>query len=314
MSKYQGVNLYVKNLDDSIDDEKIRQEFSTCGTITSAKIMTDDKKTSKGFGFVCFSTPEEATKAVTELNGKIINGKPIYVALAQRKDQRRAQLEAQFAQKANGIRMQQQAQASGISGSPIYGPPVFYPGGNPGVGRGFVYPPNVGVPHRGGRFPGQGGRGMVMPGFVVPGGVQGAPRGGSQHRGGRGGSRGGRGGNQGGPVSGYPMGIKYNPNVRNQQAPVQQTPDNAPLVMTEDRRQQIGEALYPSIQTILTPLNQADQTGKITGMILESMDQPELMQLLESQEALSKKVNEALEVLATHTTPAQAKTEEGGSD
>lgn len=319
MSKYQGVNLYVKNLDDSIDDEKLRQEFSTAGTITSAKIMSDDKKSSKGFGFVCFSTPEEATKAVTELNGKIINGKPIYVALAQRKDQRRAQLEAQFAQKANGIRMQQQAQASGMSGSPIYGPPVFYPGGAPGVGRGFVYPPNVGVPHRG-RFPGQAGRGgmPMMGGFVVPQGVQqGAPRGGSQHRGGRGGSRGGRGGNAGAPNAsgGYPMGIKYNPNVRNQQAPVQQTPDTTPMVMTEDRRQQIGEALYPNIQTILTPLNQQEQTGKITGMILESMDQPELMQLLESQEALSKKVNEALEVLATHSTPAPAaKTEEGGSD
>jgi len=155
---------------------------------------------------------------------------------------------------------------------------------------------------------------MLMPGFVVPGSSvqQSGQRGGSQHRGGRGGAKGGRGGNQSAP-GGYPMGIKYNPNVRNPQSS-QQTPDNSPMVMTEDRRQQIGEALYPSIHTILNPLSQAEQTGKITGMILESMDQPELMQLLESQEALSKKVNEALEVLATHSTPAQLKTEEGGSD
>lgn len=35
---FQGVNLYVKNLDDSIDDEKLRKEFSPYGVITSAKV------------------------------------------------------------------------------------------------------------------------------------------------------------------------------------------------------------------------------------------------------------------------------------
>lgn len=43
LTKYQGVNLYVKNLDDSVDDEKLRQEFSACGVITSAKVMRDEK-------------------------------------------------------------------------------------------------------------------------------------------------------------------------------------------------------------------------------------------------------------------------------
>eukprot|EP00854_Cymbomonas_tetramitiformis_P019683 gene19683-23544_t len=105
IEKYQNVNLYVKNLDDSVDDEKLREEFAQFGTITSAKVINtsragDDKSsTSKGFGFVCFTAAEEATKAVTEMNGKMLAGKPIYVALAQRKEVRRAQLEQQYAQR-----------------------------------------------------------------------------------------------------------------------------------------------------------------------------------------------------------------------
>lgn len=106
MSRYQGVNLYVKNLDDAIDDERLRKEFSPFGTITSAKVMTDAHGHSRGFGFVCFSSPEEATKAVTEMNGRIMVSKPLYVALAQRKEDRKAHLASQYMQRMAGMRMQ----------------------------------------------------------------------------------------------------------------------------------------------------------------------------------------------------------------
>lgn len=287
-SKYQGVNLYVKNLDESVTDEQLRQEFSHIGTITSAKVMTDDKGASKGFGFVCFSTPEEATKAVTEMNGKLIANKPAYVALAQRKEQRRMQLEAMHVQRQGG--------AVRVPGPGMVAPmyPVFYP--PPGRG-GFVAPvyPPAPAATRGGRYP-------VRGGYGAPGGY--APRGGRGGKGARGGARGGA---QQGAIPTQPMKYQINPNVRNQQVPVvQAVPAQEPTALTpEDRKMMLGETLYPQIEAVLKAQNKDSLAGKITGMLLESLDQAELMQLLESADALHKKVEEALDVLDAHNKTEQ---------
>ena len=66
LNRYQGGNLYVKNLEDQIDDKRLRKEFAPFGTITSTKVMTDNSGRSKGFGFVCFSTPEKAPNGEPE--------------------------------------------------------------------------------------------------------------------------------------------------------------------------------------------------------------------------------------------------------
>ncbi|KAI6244203.1 hypothetical protein M3Y99_00093300 [Aphelenchoides fujianensis] len=78
LQRYQGVNLYVKNLDDSVDSDELRRNFGQHGPIASAKVMLDDNGRSKGFGFVCFEKPDDATKAVVEMNNRMLNGKPLY--------------------------------------------------------------------------------------------------------------------------------------------------------------------------------------------------------------------------------------------
>merc|ERR1711934_144628 len=59
------------------------------------------------------------------------------------------------------------------------------------------------------------------------------------------------------------------------------------------QKQMIGEKIYPLIAKI-----QPDMAGKVTGMMLE-MDNSELLMLLESEQQLRSKVNEALQVLST---------------
>ncbi|GFH09816.1 polyadenylate-binding protein [Haematococcus lacustris] len=121
-----NMNLYVRNLTDEVDDKRLRDEFSSCGTITSAKVMLDDKGMSKGFGFVCFSSAEEAARAVNEKSNHMVFGKPLYVTLAQRKDIRRAQLEREMAQRSG---MARPLGPPGIPTMPPYAPmPMPYYG------------------------------------------------------------------------------------------------------------------------------------------------------------------------------------------
>ncbi|AAS54612.1 AGR122Cp [Eremothecium gossypii ATCC 10895] len=183
LAKYQGVNLFVKNLDDSIDDEKLKEEFAPFGTITSAKVMRDETGNSRGFGFVCFSTPEEATKAITEKNQQIVAGKPLYVAIAQRKEVRRNQL-AQQIQARNQMRFQHAnaAAAAAVAGLPgqFMPPPMYYGGIPPRVPFQGPNPQMAGMPKNGAMPPQQFGRPGPMYGGFAPQGQ--FPRNGQQQQ------------------------------------------------------------------------------------------------------------------------------------
>ena len=56
--------------------------------------VQDDDGTSRGFGFVNFETPDDASRAVDALSGKDIDGKELYVARAQKRSEREALIKA----------------------------------------------------------------------------------------------------------------------------------------------------------------------------------------------------------------------------
>ncbi|XP_040612650.1 polyadenylate-binding protein 4 isoform X4 [Mesocricetus auratus] len=316
ISRYQGVNLYIKNLDDTIDDEKLRKEFSPFGSITSAKVMLEDGR-SKGFGFVCFSSPEEATKAVTEMNGRIVGSKPLYVALAQRKEERKAHLTNQYMQRvagmralpANAILSQFQPAAGGY----------FVPAVPQAQGRPPYYTPNQLAQMRPNPRWQQGGRPQGFQG--MPSAIrQSGPRPALRHL----------------APTGVPAAVpnlapraavaaaapravapyKYASSVRSPHPTVQplQAPQPAvhvqgqePLTASmlaaappQEQKQMLGERLFPLIQTMHSNL-----AGKITGMLLE-IDNSELLHMLESPESLRSKVDEAVAVLQAHHAKKEA--------
>lgn len=81
-------NLYVSKLEEEIDDEMLKDHFSSCGTVTSVRVMRDQDNVSLRFGYVCFSTPDESLLAVRKLNRKPIITNLLHVALYQAKEER----------------------------------------------------------------------------------------------------------------------------------------------------------------------------------------------------------------------------------
>ncbi|XP_045154508.1 LOW QUALITY PROTEIN: polyadenylate-binding protein 1-like [Echinops telfairi] len=328
ITRYQAVNLYVKNLDDGIDDEPPRKEFSPFGTITSAKVMMEGGR-SKGFGFVCFSSPEEATKAVTEMNGRIVATKPLYVALAQRKEERQAHLTNQYMQRMASVR----APSPVINPYQPAPPSGYFMAAIPQTqNRAAYYPPSqIAQLRPSPRWTAQGARPhpfQNMPGAIRPAAprppfstmrpassqvprvmsTQRVANTSTQTMGPRPAAAAAAAAPAVRTVPQYkyaagvrnPQHLNAQPQVTMQQPAVHvqgQEPSTASMSASappQEQKQMLGERLFPLIQAMHPSL-----AGKITGMLLE-INNSELLHMLESPESLRSKVDEAVAVLQAH--------------
>ncbi len=84
----QQNKLYVGNFPYSVDENELRQIFSSYGEIKDIALITDRATgRSKGFAFITFGT-QSAAEAALEQNGKDVKGRALRVNIAQEKPKR----------------------------------------------------------------------------------------------------------------------------------------------------------------------------------------------------------------------------------
>lgn len=85
----QKQNLFVGSLSFSTTDDELKDFFGQIGEVERAKVATDrESGRSRGFGFVTYVDEANNQKAIDELNGKELGGRPINVSLAKPKEDR----------------------------------------------------------------------------------------------------------------------------------------------------------------------------------------------------------------------------------
>ncbi len=283
-SKYP--NLYVKNFDDNVSSEQLRDLFEAhSGGTISVRVMVDPvTKISRCFGFVSMKDNAAAQKAIGELYGSTFLGpRPLFVTYAVKRDVRRQALEEMQRKSTSRVR-----NFGGEMG----------PGGmNMGPNR-MNFPPMMNQ----NMFSGSPmmNRGPMNQQPMMPRNNFGGPMMQPQMMGQQ-------------AFMQNSMRNMPNPNMMRPQAPVR--PMMQPMMQQQQQQQQPQQQSLSAILASMNPEQQKNVLGerlynyilrknpgeaaKVTGMLLE-MDNSEILNLLDTSDLLDGKISEALEVLQRH--------------
>ena len=76
--------LYVGNLSFHTTEDAVTRAFSQCGEVVETKLMIDrETGRSRGFAFVVMSNEDAARRAIAELHGANLDGRPLKVSEAE---------------------------------------------------------------------------------------------------------------------------------------------------------------------------------------------------------------------------------------
>jgi len=81
--------LYVGNLSFQTSEEEVVRAFSQVGEVTEATLVLDrETGRSRGFAFVVMASDADAQKAISELDGADLDGRPLRVNIAEERKPR----------------------------------------------------------------------------------------------------------------------------------------------------------------------------------------------------------------------------------
>ncbi|MBA3634278.1 MAG: RNA-binding protein [Acidobacteria bacterium] len=84
-----SMKLYVGNLSFDTTTQDLEQVFGEVGTVESTNIIEDrDTGRSRGFAFVEMSSQEEGQNAISQLNGREVDGRELKVNEAKPQEKR----------------------------------------------------------------------------------------------------------------------------------------------------------------------------------------------------------------------------------
>jgi RNA recognition motif-containing protein len=84
-----STKLFVGNLSFNTTENDLHEAFAAHGQVLEANLMMDRMTgRSRGFAFVTYSTPEEAQKAISAMNGAQLDGRALTVNIARPKEER----------------------------------------------------------------------------------------------------------------------------------------------------------------------------------------------------------------------------------
>ena len=80
------MNIYVSNLSFNVQNEDLKKHFSRYGEVSSVNVVMDKvTNRNRGFAFVDMRDTPSAENAIRELNGLLLDGRAIKVAVAQQR-------------------------------------------------------------------------------------------------------------------------------------------------------------------------------------------------------------------------------------
>src|SRR3954464_12472185 len=84
-----GNRLYVGNLSFNTTADVLRQEFAKVGEVTDVHVVMDrESGRSRGFAFVTMGDDAATQQCIREMNGALLDGRPLRVNEAEERTQR----------------------------------------------------------------------------------------------------------------------------------------------------------------------------------------------------------------------------------